>query len=91
MGGRRGVFNRELMVLYEAYREGRENPLKPLEVQYADFGDMAAELAGRGCAEPRAGVLEGEVGGDSGAGWSCRRIIRGQLYRRSELRRARRR
>ena len=32
-----GVFNREFMVLYEAYREGRENPLKPLSVQYADF------------------------------------------------------
>ena len=31
------VFNWELMVLYEAYREGRENPLKPLSVQYADF------------------------------------------------------
>jgi hypothetical protein len=25
------------MVLYDAYREGRENPLKPLGVQYADF------------------------------------------------------
>ena len=36
-GWSEGVFNRELMVLYEAYREGRENPLKPLEVQYADF------------------------------------------------------
>jgi hypothetical protein len=32
-----GVFNRELEELYAAYREGRENPLKPLEVQYADF------------------------------------------------------
>src|SRR5580704_1015885 len=36
-GWSEGVFNRELMVLYEAYREGRENPLKPLAVQYADF------------------------------------------------------
>ena len=36
-GWSEGVFNRELMVLYEAYREGRKNPLKPLEVQYADF------------------------------------------------------
>ena len=32
-----GVFSRELVTLYEAYREGRENPLKPLTVQYADF------------------------------------------------------
>jgi non-ribosomal peptide synthetase component F len=31
------VFNREFEVLYEAYREGRENPLEPLPVQYADF------------------------------------------------------
>jgi non-ribosomal peptide synthetase component F/acyl carrier protein len=31
------VFNRELMTLYEAYHEGRENPLEPLQVQYADF------------------------------------------------------
>ena len=32
-----GVFDRELIILYEAYLEGRENPLKPLPVQYADF------------------------------------------------------
>lgn len=31
------VFNRELMVLYGAYCEGRGNPLPPLPVQYADF------------------------------------------------------
>ncbi len=31
------VFNRESRELYEAYSEGRENPLKPLEVQYADY------------------------------------------------------
>src|ERR1700721_2067909 len=36
-GWSEGVFNRELEVLYGAYREGRENPLKPLRVQYADF------------------------------------------------------
>src|SRR5262249_52588286 len=32
-----GVFNEELRAFYEAYREGRENPLEPLAVQYADF------------------------------------------------------
>ncbi len=32
-----GLLNRELMVLYEAYREGRENPLKPLAVQYGVY------------------------------------------------------
>ena len=36
-GWSQGVFNRELTVLYEAYREGRDNPLQPLAVQYADF------------------------------------------------------
>ena len=36
-GWSEGVFNREFMILYEAYREGREDPLKPLTVQYADF------------------------------------------------------
>src|SRR5262249_18444454 len=36
-GWSQGVFNREFAVLYKAYREGRENPLRPLGVQYADF------------------------------------------------------
>ena len=36
-GWSEGVFNREFEILYEAYREGRESPLKPLGVQYADF------------------------------------------------------
>ena len=36
-GWSQGVFNRELLVLYAAFREGRENPLPPLPVQYADF------------------------------------------------------
>ena len=31
------VFNREFTLLYEAYRDGHENPLKPLAVQYSDF------------------------------------------------------
>src|SRR5262249_1555713 len=36
-GWSQGVFNRELKVLYEAYREGGDSPLAPLGVQYADF------------------------------------------------------
>ena len=36
-GWSQGTFNREFMMLYGAYRQGRENPLKPLGVQYADF------------------------------------------------------
>ncbi len=35
-GWSEGVFNRELALLYEAYCE-KENPLRPLAVQYADF------------------------------------------------------
>ena len=36
-GWSEALFNRELRVLYEAFAEGRENPLAPLPVQYADF------------------------------------------------------
>ena len=32
-----GIFNHEFMVLYQAFHEGRDNPLQPLSVQYADF------------------------------------------------------
>ena len=36
-GWSEGVFNYELLTLYAAFHEGRENPLEPLAVQYADF------------------------------------------------------
>ena len=36
-GWSQGVFNHEFTVLYEAYQDGRENPLAPLPIQYADF------------------------------------------------------
>ncbi|HEY7403990.1 MAG TPA: amino acid adenylation domain-containing protein, partial [Candidatus Angelobacter sp.] len=32
-----GIFTQEFMVLYEAFEEGRESPLPPLALQYADF------------------------------------------------------
>lgn len=32
-----GIFNHELEVLYEAFHQGRPDPLGPLPVQYADF------------------------------------------------------
>jgi len=35
-GWSQGVFDRELMALYDAFRDGRENPLPLLPVQYAD-------------------------------------------------------
>jgi amino acid adenylation domain-containing protein len=31
------IFNREFMLLYDAFRAGRQNPLPPLPIQYADF------------------------------------------------------
>ncbi len=36
-GWSQGVFNRELMALYSAFREERANPLPPVAIQYADF------------------------------------------------------
>ena len=36
-GWSQAVFNREFMVLYGSFRKGQLSPLKPLEVQYADF------------------------------------------------------
>ncbi|HKX31502.1 MAG TPA: condensation domain-containing protein, partial [Blastocatellia bacterium] len=36
-GWSEAIFNRELTALYGAFREGRENPLEPLPVQYADY------------------------------------------------------
>lgn len=36
-GWSQGVFNRELSVLYDAFRDGRNDPLAPLQVQYADW------------------------------------------------------
>jgi hypothetical protein len=32
-----GIFIREFVALYEAFHDGRDNPLDPLQVQYADF------------------------------------------------------
>ncbi len=32
-----GVLRQELTALYDTYREGKENPLPPLRVQYADY------------------------------------------------------
>ena len=32
-----GIFSREITALYAAYSSGKENPLTPLEIQYADY------------------------------------------------------
>jgi pristinamycin I synthase-3/4 len=36
-GWSQSVFNREFMLLYESFQQGRENPLQPLAIQYTDF------------------------------------------------------
>lgn len=38
-----GVFMRELATLYSAYHAGRENPLAPLPIQYADYAQWQRE------------------------------------------------
>lgn len=38
------IFNRELMLLYATFREGRGNPLAPLPIQYADFALWQRQL-----------------------------------------------
>ena len=42
-----GVFGRELLALYSAFREGRPSPLAPLTVEYSDFARwQSARLRG---------------------------------------------
>ena len=36
-GWSQGIFNREFMLLYEAFHENQADPLRPLSIQYADF------------------------------------------------------
>ena len=33
----RGVFYRDLVALYDAFEKGKKSPLRPLEIQYADY------------------------------------------------------
>ena len=52
-----GVFNRELMTIYGAYRDGREHPLPPLPLQYADFALWQDQWLESGALETGLGVL----------------------------------
>ena len=53
-GWSQAVFNRELGELYGAFRAGRENPLRPLAVSYADYAAWQREWLDE--ARLRAGV-----------------------------------
>ena len=44
-----GVFMREFRDLYEAYLQGRENPLPDLPLQFADFALWQMQEANDGC------------------------------------------
>ena len=47
-----GIFSREISALYEAYSSGKENPLAPLEIQYADYAHwQRSTLAEEGLGE----------------------------------------
>jgi pristinamycin I synthase-3/4 len=46
-----GVFHRELVTIYDAYRQARHNPLNPLTVQYADFTLWQREFLASGALE----------------------------------------
>jgi len=61
-GWSEGLFRHELMVLYEAYREGRENPLKPLGVQYADFALWQRKWLDGGALESGLSYWKGQLG-----------------------------
>ena len=63
-GWSQAIFSREFGVLYGAYREGRENPLSPLAVQYADYALWQREWLNERRLEGGAGVLEAATGGD---------------------------
>ena len=47
-GWSEAIFSRELSALYAAFREGRNNPLPPLPIQYADFALWQRRCLGDG-------------------------------------------
>jgi amino acid adenylation domain-containing protein len=61
-----GVFNREIAILYRAYRQGKENPLKPLDVQYADFALWQRAVLSEGGMERGLAYWKNELAGMEG-------------------------
>ncbi|HEX2210446.1 MAG TPA: amino acid adenylation domain-containing protein [Longimicrobium sp.] len=58
-----GVLFRELSALYEAHRDGRESPLAPLPVQYADFAVWQREQLRGEALERQLGYWKARLGG----------------------------
>src|SRR5579871_4991760 len=55
-GWSEGIFHGEMMALYGAYREGGENPLEELPVQYADYALWQRARMGEGGREMEEGL-----------------------------------
>ena len=66
------------MVLYEAFVEGRENPLRPLQVQYADFALWQRRWLEGGALERGLSYWKEQLAGYR-RGWSCRPTARPAL------------
>jgi amino acid adenylation domain-containing protein len=47
-----GIFNAELMQLYEAFRKGEDSPLPELSLQYADYADWHRQNMDNGAFQP---------------------------------------
>ena len=61
-----GIFRRELMALYAAFRAGGPDPLSPLPVQYADYAVWQRRWLAGEVLRGSAGVLAGTAGGAAG-------------------------
>ena len=76
------VFHRHLWLAYEAFREGGNNPLEPLPVQYADYALwQRGWMQGRDAGGP-AGVLERAAGwcGDLGVAGGSAATAKAELF-----------
>ena len=58
-----GVLTREFVALYSAFHQGHENPLPPLEIQYADFAHWQRETLRDELIASQLGYWEKELSG----------------------------
>ncbi|MET0622970.1 MAG: amino acid adenylation domain-containing protein [Pyrinomonadaceae bacterium] len=59
-----GVLVKEVAQLYEAFAEGRESPLPPLAIQYADFAEWQREWLHGEVLEAQLAYWKGKLGGE---------------------------